>query len=614
MNPIAYCTHPETEIISLAVKIGNDSSFVIVGESEVKAWCRGMDWSDKIVIAHNMSGFDAMILKWRCGIKPAMWGCTLAMAKPHHAMTVGGSLAKLVAHYQLGVKDQTVLNQTKGRHLCDFTPQEVEDMKKYNRADTDQCSALFDKLLPLTPKQEMKLIDMTIRMLVEPKFRVDNRLLFQTLGEERVRKKASLEKLAHDMGWEPDMETQADEFVRASLASAPRYAAFLQQKGVEVPMKQSPTNPEKQTPALAKTDEGLLALLEHDDPVIAASAAARLDVKSTILESRIESFLEVSQATGGRMPIAKNYYGAHTGRWSGAFSLNQENLPRVSNKPSDTLRKCLTAPPGHKVVVADLSGIELRVNMFLWKVPYAMALFQADPEKADLYKTLASEVLGVPIEGMPKMVRQSGKAMHLGCGYGLGSAAKYIAVAKSMAQIDVTEEEAKAHIAGYRRKHPEIVQGWKTCHAALGAIYQGEAATVDPWGLVTTDKEGFVLPTGRKVRYPALRQEVNADNRSEWVFGEGRNKNRIYAGKCDENIVQALARDVLAGNALEIKRRIGLYPAHTVHDELIYIVPASEADEVLAEVQAVMRTPPSWFPQLITWSEGDVADNYGEAK
>ena len=177
MNPIAYCTHPETEVISCAAKVGKAATCVSFGEDLIKKQMKNFDWSDKLVIAHNMSGFDAMILAWRFGVRPAMWGCTLAMARPHHAKTTGLSLAKLVEHYKLGVKNNAVLLNTKGRHLKDFTAEEIEQMKKYNGEDTDQCAALFEKLLPLTSKREMQLIDMTIRMLISPKFRIDNELL-----------------------------------------------------------------------------------------------------------------------------------------------------------------------------------------------------------------------------------------------------------------------------------------------------------------------------------------------------------------------------------------------------------------------------------------------------
>lgn len=611
MNAVDYVQHPKTEIISLAIKYDKYPVDVFFGEADIQAALDKIDWSDKILIGHNMSGFDAMIFAWRFGIKPKMWGCTLAMARPIHAKGPGGSLKALVNHYGLPSKGSLDATNTKGKHLADFTPAEREAMKDYNALDTSLCAILFSILLPLTSRDEMRLIDMTVRMLVEPQFEVDRDLLTSTLASEKANQRKALLDLAGAFGATSMNSDQAEAHVRTILASAGMFTEFLKAQRVPVPMKPSPSDPNKMIPALAKTDQGLLDLLEHENPLVASAARARLGVKSVLLETRIEAFLRASGPTG-KLPVPINYYGADTtGRDSG-WAYNPQNLPRVSGKPSDCLRNSLRAPKGHKIIVADLSGIELRVNMFLWKVPYAMALFKADPHKADLYKALASEVLGVPIEGMPKMVRQAGKAMHLGCGFGLGSEDKYIAVAKTMAGIDVTETEAATHIAGYRRKHPEIVQGWRTCHGSLMSIYQGVEEPIDPWGLCTTCAEGIKTPTGM-IRYPDLRQVYN-DERLEWVYAQGRNQARIYAGKVTENIVQHLARNVIMGNALQFRKDTGYSPALRVHDELVYVVPEKDAVELLQHLQSIMCTPPTWWPELITSSEGDIADTYGEAK
>ena len=141
-----------------------------------------------------------------------------------------------------------------------------------------------------------------------------------------------------------------------------------------------------------------------------------------------------------------------------------------------------------------------------------------------------------------------------------------------------------------------------------------EGKAVDPWGMVYPVPEGLKTPKGI-IRYPDLRTERNDDDgRMEFVYGHGRNKARIYAGKIDENIVQHLARCVIADNALTVQKITKLNPALTVHDELVYVVPEDSAVEHLATVQEVMRTPPEWWPELVTWSEGDIADTYGDAK
>lgn len=925
MNPIAYVLHPETEIISLAIKeLGKPDTFVYFGEDNIRTLCEKTDWSDVMLVGHNMSGFDAMIFAWRFGVKPRMWGCTLSMARPFYGLTVGGSLKKVSEALALGAKGNLEATNTKGKHLSQFTPDEIAAVREYNKQDVALCEGIFKKLAKKTPLKELRHIDMVTRMLVEPQFNIDVPLLKNTLQAEQERKQLVLLDLAtmlgtYHAGMEPE---EAADAVSKTLGSAAKFSHLLKDLGVEAPTKISPTTG-KPTPALAKTDEGFLALQNHPDPIVAAAAQARLGVKSTLLESRISSFLEVAEATGGKMPVPQQYYAAHTGRnGGGGASLNLCNLPRVSAKPSDALRNSLVAPPGYKVVVADLSGIELRVNMTLWKVPYAMEAFKADRANADLYKSLASEVLCVPIENMPKMVRQAGKAMHLGCiaegelvltdhglipiekvltcmlvwdgvewvqhegpiyqgeqevitydsltatpdhivylrdgspcrfdkaanegleiahtghggkatrvgesldgridpeeraplpsssmhgmftgkdsrtaqpetrhdarvpemqpaeagakmarsadhgdeaamheskrprvqklwrsgdsvsvpvslggwlvgygtprvaqalgtgsggqqralrtgelavgdrpdadceppnhnregasvlpaegqisggslrgqhceeliedpiggrgsrpmaqreivqtkrrvwdllnagprhrftvagrlvsncGYGLKNRKKYIAVAKSMAQITVTEEEAELHIDGYSRKHPELSGktngGWARCGYGLQAILKGTEYIVDPWGLVRTDGEGFVLPSGRKIRYPGLRLEHDEERgRPSLVYGEGRNRARIYGAKADENIVQALSRDIFKDNLLAIYESTGVRYAHEVYDEAVYVVPEDKAEAHLAEVLRVMRTPPSWWPELLVWAEGDIADSYGAAK
>jgi DNA polymerase len=400
------------------------------------------------------------------------------------------------------------------------------------------------------------------------------------------------------------------------LSSAPKFAKFLQTVGVEVPTKVSERTG-KDIPALAKTDEAFIALQEHDNPIVAAAAAARLDAKSTILQTRVQAFIDAAEAhPQGKVPIPLKYCGADTTwRWAG-WAYNPQNLTRIdpyTPKPSDALRKSLVAPPGYKVVVADLSGIEMRVNHFLWQVPSSMELFKADPEKADLYKDFASRLYNVPFDEVTKKQRQIGKVAHLGLGFGAGWNT-FMTVAKLMGGVDLDEAESRGIVDTWRASYPEIVRGWRKCHNALPTILRGATtAAVDPWGMVVPVPEGLQTIKGL-IRYPDLRTERNDDNRMEFVYGNGRNKARIYAGKIDENVVQHLARCVIADNALTMQQVTGLNPALMVHDELVYVVPEGEAQQVLDTVQSIMRTPPEWWPELVTWSEGDIADTYGDAK
>jgi hypothetical protein len=610
LSPIVYVMHPDTEIVSVAYKFQGDETRVLFGEADIKAWCDSVDWSDVMVVGHNLSGFDGMIHAWRFGVKPKMWGCTLSMARPFYQSSVGGSLKKVAAALGLGEKGSLEATNTKGKRLANFTPGELEAMSEYNKLDTDLCAGIFFALAPHTPKVEMQLIDRTIRMLLEPQFEIDVPLLEAARDAEAAAKELLLLDLATMIGaYVPGMtDEEAVQAVAKTLASAPKFAALLRDLGVEVPTKPSPTNPEKIVPALAKTDEGFIALQEHADPIVAAAARARLGVKSTLLESRIARFLEVADAVGGRMPIPLTYYAATTGRWGGSMGLNAQNMPRVSGKRADALRNSLRAPEGHKVVVVDLSGIELRVNHFLWQVPSSMALYQADPEKADLYKEFASKLYDVDVPSVTKAQRQVGKVAHLGLGFGSGSTT-FMRVAKTMGGVTLTEAESADIVYKWRTAYAEIKAGWKACQRAIISLYNKDyGGAIDPWGLCTVVEGGIKTPVGM-LRYPHL--EFVEDTK-EFFYGEGRNRSRVYGPLVDENLVQNLARCIMAEQLLTVYKKYRV--AHTVHDELVCVVPEGEADACLAFMLDVMRKPPAWWPELVLWAEGSYGDTYGEAK
>jgi DNA polymerase len=631
MSPTEYVMHPDTEIISVAIKVGNAETYVLFGEQKIREHLQSLDWSDAMAIGHNMSGFDSMILAWRMGVNPKMYGCTAAMARSKYSKTsayvngkslTGVSLKKLAVELKVGVKLDLEATNTKGKHLCDFSEDELAQMEDYNKVDTDLCAAIFKKLAPSFPKQELLQIDMTTRMLVEPKFLLNYSMVDKALEDVKEEKRRSLLELAHTLGIEQfvaerlDNGTDIEEQVRTELASAAKFSALLERLGVEAPMKQSPTNPEKRVPALAKTDDGFIALQNHENPVVAAAARARLEVKSTLLETRLQAFLRAADACDGRLPVPLKYCGADTtGRWSGE-QYNMQNLPRIdpkNPKPSDALRMSLKAPKGHKIIVADLSGIELRVNMFLWKVPYAMELFASSPDKADLYRYFAAhDLYNITEDEVTKNQRQVGKVAHLGLGFGAGGAT-FQKVAKLMGGIDLSLEEATDVVNKYRDAHGEIVNGWKQFQNNLTNIRQGIEAAIDPWGMCQVEHEAVRLPSGRRIYYPSLIKQ-NENGKHEWWYGNGRSKARIYAGKGVENLVQALARDVIAEHAVRFYKDTGLRPSLAVHDELVIVVPEKEAQQHLDHLQGIMRQGVSWWPELVTWSEGDVGDTYGAVK
>lgn len=630
MSPIEYAMHPDTEIQSVAIKEGEAPTYVLFGEDKIRQHVQDIDWSDTALVFHNAS-FDAMLWYWRLGVKPKLWCCTASMARSQYSKTgvsvngkflTGVSLKKLAAELKVGAKLDLEATNTKGKHLCDFSEDELVQMEEYNKVDTDLCAELFKKLAKGFPKAELLQIDMTTRMLVEPKFQLDYDMVYKALEAVKAEKAKSLndlynllftqaESVARKLEGDP---TDPEEYVRMTMASSAKFGELLKSRGVEVPMKQSPTNPAKMTPALAKTDDAFIALQDHEDPIIAAAARVRLEVKSTLLETRLNAFIRAADACGGRIPVPLKYAGADTtGRWSGE-QYNMQNLPRINPKTpkaSDALRNSLRAPKKHKVVVADLSGIELRVNHFLWKVKQSMDLYNNDVE-ADLYKSFAAARYGIDESEVTKDQRQLAKIAQLGLGFGAG-APTFRKVAKLMGGLELSEAESLDVVTAWRDTYHDIVKGWRTFQNFLPNIQQGIETDIDPWGLCVTEKHAVRLPSGRKIHYPGLSKESD-NGKTEWWYGSGRSRARIYAGKGVENLVQALARDVIAEHGLTMFKRTGFRPSLAVHDELVYIVPETVAHDVLDELQSIMRKGVSWWPELITWSEGDVGDTYGEVK
>ena len=224
----------------------------------------------------------------------------------------------------------------------------------------------------------------------------------------------------------------------------------------------------------------------------------------------------------------------------------------------------------------------------------------------------AHDLYNIAEDEVTKTQRQVGKVSHLGLGFGAG-AATFQKVAKLMGGVDMDLEESNRVVSTYRAAHSEIAQGWRTFQEALPDIKQGVSRTIDPWGMCEIEHEAVRLPSGRRIHNPDLHRRVE-NGKHEWWYGNGRTSARIYAGKGVENMVQALARDVIADNAVAVRQATGLEPSLMVHDELVYVVPTSDAQDMLGLVQSTMRTPPKWWPELVTWSEGDIADCYGEAK
>ena len=389
-----YVNDPRFEVIGMGIKVDDGPAEWYTGEDidlilrpkfgehlplrEGSYDFRNMDWSQHAILCHNTL-FDGAILSWKYGVQPGFWLDTLSMARALHGVDAGGSLKALAERYNIGVKGDEVVNAI-GMRLADFDSAGLARYGAYCRNDVDLTYRLLHELRPF-PDNEFKLINLTLRMFLQPTLEVNDALLVQRLEEVKQEKSDLLKGLMERLACE------TEEDVRKKLSSNPQFAELLKSYGITPPTKLSPATG-KETWAFAKNDEGFIELTENEDPFIQQLCSVRLGTKSTIEESRIERFISIGARNRGRLPIPLKYYGAHTGRWSGLDSVNLQNLPS-RDKKKKALKNSIVAPPGHVVINCDSSQIEARVLAWLAGQEDVVQQFA---KGEDVYSIFASKV------------------------------------------------------------------------------------------------------------------------------------------------------------------------------------------------------------------------------
>ena len=585
-----YVRSPEFEVIGLSVKVNAGETDWISGPfNAVKEYLHdNYDWENSAVLAHNTM-FDGAILSWLFDIHPKLYLDTLCMGRALHGTEVGGSLKYLADMYEIGEKGNEVGNAI-GKRRRDFTEDELERYGDYCIQDVELTYQLFEIFLKVFPKKELKVIDMTLRMFIDPVLELDVGKLedhLDTLQEQK-------EHLLAECG-----------IAKEELMSNPKFAKALEALGVVPPMKTS-LRTGKEAFAFAKSDEGFKALQEHDDARVQALVAARIGLKSTLEETRTERFIDIG--IRGTLPVPIRYYAAHTGRFGGSDKINLQNLP--SRGPNaKVLKACICAPKGYTLIEADSAQIEARVLAWL---AGQVDLVRAFEKGEDVYKKMAATIYNKKEEDITPAERFIGKTTILGAGYGMG-AAKFRDQLKGMG-VEVTkidEEECKRIIRVYRSANGGISQLWRDAQNALMGMYQGERYGVGKAGVlkVLPEVNGIRLPSGLIMRYDDLKAE-DGEMGVQFSYKTRRGRVNIYGGKVIENVCQGIARCVMTDQMLLISKR---YPILlTVHDSVVCCVPDSEVDEAAAYVGECMRHTPDWAQGLPVRGDVETGKTYGE--
>lgn len=266
---------------------------------------------------------------------------------------------------------------------------------------------------------------------------------------------------------------------------------------------------------------------------------------------------------------------------TGRLSSNEPNLQNIPVRTEDgrKIRRAFIASPGHKLVSADYSQIELRLLAEIADIP---VLKQAFRDGLDIHAMTASEMFGVPIKGMPSEIRRRAKAINFGIIYGISA----FGLAN---QLGIAREEASAYIKKYFERFPGIraymdqTRDFCRAHGYVETLF------------------------GRKCHYP----DIKASNASVRSFNERAAINARLQGTAADIIRRAMIRmeDALAEKKLSAQMLL------QVHDELIFEVPDDEVAATLPVVQHTMQDAP--FPAVLLslplQVDARAANNWDEA-
>jgi DNA polymerase len=587
LGVINYVRDPRFKAHGVGVKWGDDPTEWIT-HKDIPLWMKSQDWGNIFLIGHNMP-FDGFINTERYDVPHGLirYTDTLSLARAICPPGMRLDLDNVARVFGVGRKTDGLV-ATKG--IEDLPPDLEQTLAEYCINDVDVTKKVYDILKQGLPQKEHDQLHLHLRMACEPELLIDRPLAQRAYDEE--------------------VKLQADAVANSGVAktvlsSNPQFKKYLEGQGIEVPMKTS-IKTGKESPCFSQNDLPFKTMMA-DHPELKHVWAGRLAAKSNIGVSRAKRWLDIHDAGKGTLPMPLKYYGAHTGRSSGADGINVQNLPRIyKNDPeSGKLRKSIIAPPGYVIVVSDSSQIEMRVNMWLAGQEDMLEIFR---NGEDPYCVTASEHFGVPVDKSMQKQRSFGKLLDLALGFGMGHVKLRANAALGFmgcdpVQLSVSEAQGAVNI--YRDSKDKVKKMWDWLTSSLHTMARKDC-DVDH-KCITLKHEEIILPNGMALQYPNMHCEEDG-----WMCGVGREHKRLYGGILDENIVQALARIVVFDQMLEIDALDGIHVVSSTHDEVIALVREEEADAAQTEMEQIMSVTPGWCPGLPLAAEGGYAREYSK--
>lgn len=535
-----------------------------------------------------------MVLAARMGLPLSLGQCGEVLHLAEGKMTEGKALIRYFS----------VPGKNGKRHLPSDAPDKWDTFKKYNIRDVEVEQAIKRKVQRLKPAdfdEELYVADQEIndrgvkidRTLVDAAARFDDEYKAQLLAE--AQQLTGMEN--------PNSPAQIKEYIKKTTGFT---VETLNKGNLDTLDEKLIYWPKAQRVIAIRREMGKTSNKKYEAMQ-----------KCVCKDGRIHGLLQFCGAarTGrwaGRLVQVQNLPQNHLASLDFARSLVRQgdldefevNYANVTQVLSELIRTAFVAEPGKTFHVCDFSAIECRVIAWLASEDWVLEVFRSN---GDIYCANASKMFKVPVEkhGQNAQLRQKGKIATLALGYGGGVSALE---AMGGSKLGLTEDEEKEIVKLWRDSNPRIVRMWAVIEkAAITAIKTGESVTVyrnivigKRWGMLT-----ITLPSGRTICYP--RAEVETEYNDGWrgdhdiIEYEGLNqttkkwgKVRTYGGKLTENIVQAVARDILGIVILRAKAE-GLNIVFHIHDEIIV---EATPDQTLADVEALFSKPIDWCRDL----------------
>jgi len=563
LGPLGYFSHHSFD--AYMVSVVGDDGLEWVGHP------KDFDWQlleGQMVLSHNASFDETLYLYgvtkgWWPKVKPAEWHCTADMAA---ACGLPRSLKNSTAvAFDLEISKSTRDNMS-GKTWDGMSEDFKREVEEYAIKDSVLCLRLW-KAYESKWSQFERDISVLNRRIVQRGIPIDIDALRK--GKETIN--ALLFETEKAIPW-------GDE---KPLLSRKAFDEECIKMGIEPPA------------SLAKTDVDAQRWIKANGHKYKWIEAVTNWRRVNAIKKKLDSF-EYATMPDDRYYGGIMYFGGHTGRFSGSGgNLNLQNLPR-DEMFGVNMRNLITAAKGRKLVVVDLSQIEVRTLCWLSKDRETMDAIQASD---DIYEAFAIQFgLWSKEQGVLKKedakLRHKVKALVLGCGYGAG--------AKRFAEMyDMPLKEAEEAVDLYRERLHKVPRFWNNLDLRIKGAMSDRVLKLK-------------LPSGRTLTYSRLQESITKRG-SKYVCRINRNgqlrKMNLWGGVLAENMSQALARDIFSHMMLEIDKA-GIDIIFHVHDEVICECDEDKAEETLQKIIKIMSTPPEWIPDIPLDAEGEILTKY----